>query len=547
MRLYPLLLLILISWACSAPTNESAESDSATTSTEQLSSFAVSSSQPIAAKAGIEVLEKGGNAFDAAIAVATTLSVVEPQHSGMGGYGSMVIYDATTGKARFLSFSGKYPLQLNKELLKPESVRDNRNGPMATTTPSLLSGLVTLHEAYGSMPWPDLLDPSIKLANDGFVIEEELANDIAAHYNDFSDYTRSIYGNNGEAYATGDRLIQTDLARSLGLIAQKGAAIWGSGDIADAVIGSVQQAGGFLSKEDLNAMESNWYDPLSINYNGYEVVTSGVPTAGFSALQRVGEMGLYNLQSIGINTSAYLHLFIEVSKHAYWTFLRFGGSIDTILPNTAMILSKDYWQWQAENIRPDSATVFYPPFDFEYISDASNTTHFVVADEAGNMVSATLSLGDVFGSKLMPAGTGFWMNNGAKFATFEQDNTPRDANPGRERVVMDSPMLLFTNGQPIAGFGSPGGGRMPQIASQVVLNMIDFGKPINEALAEAMVAFDTDGIIYYEEGLPEAVVKNLVYMGHQLEPTQKIGRPNGVEVVYDANGQRIGYRVATDY
>lgn len=540
----PLLLLISLNWACSGPAQESSEQEATPqTASADLSQFAVASSQPLATQTGLDVLEKGGNAFDAAIAVATTLGVVEPQHSGLGGYGSMLIFDAAIGKAKFLSFSGKYPEQLDKSALKPTNAKavENRNGSKATTTPTLLAGLVGLHEVYGSQAWPDLLDPATQLAIQGFAIEEELANDISSNYAGFSDYAQSVYGSEGAPLKTGDQLVQSDLGRSLKVISERGASVWGDGDIAEAVIGSIRQSGGYLSADDLSAMESNWYEPLSIPYNGYEVVTSGTPTAGFSALQRIGEMGLYNLPSIGINTSAYLHLLIEVSKHAYWTYLRFGGSVDTILPNTGMILSKEYWEWMAENIRPDSAVAFYPPFDFEYISDASNTTHFVVADAAGNMVSATLSLGDVFGSKLMPAGAGFWMNNGAKFATFEQDKTPRDANPGRERVVMDSPMLLFKNGQPVAGFGSPGGGQMPEIVAQAALNMTDFGKSITEALSEPMIYFDPSGIVYYEEGLSEAVVENLQYMGHQLEPTKKIGRPAGVEVIYDASGQRSGY------
>ncbi|MEM8895743.1 MAG: gamma-glutamyltransferase, partial [Bacteroidota bacterium] len=329
--------------------------------------------------------------------------------------------------------------------------------------------------------------------------------------------------------------------RSLEVIAQKVATVWGEGVIALAVYEGVKQSGGYLCLDELSAMEANWYDPISISYNGYEVVTSGAPTAGFSALHRVGEMGLYDLPSIGLNTSAYIHLFAEVSKHAYWTYLRYGGSIDTILPNTGMILSKDYWQWMAQNIRPDSASIFHPPFDFEYISDASNTTHFVVADAEGNMVSATLSLGDVFGSKFMPAGTGLWMNNGAKFANFEQDNTPRDANPGRERVVMDSPIMLFKNGRPLAGLGTPGGGLMPQVMAQVILNMADFRQPLPVALSQPSVAFDPSGIVYYESGLPEAVIENLTYMGHQLQEKPNLGKPNGIEVVYDKNGTLEGY------
>ncbi|MEQ8712570.1 MAG: gamma-glutamyltransferase, partial [Cyclobacteriaceae bacterium] len=287
MRLHlPLLLLFFISWACTGPTEESNTQNSEVESaSSDLSQFAVASSQPLATQAGLEILEKGGNAFDAAIAVATTLGVVEPQHSGLGGYGSMLIFDAATGKARFLSFSGKYPMQLEKSALKPSDpqAEQNRNGAMATTTPTLLAGLVALHETYGSQAWPDLLDPAVQLAVKGFVIEEELANDISSNYGDFSDYGRSVFGSDDAALKSGDRLVQPDLGRSLKVISERGAAVWGDGDIADAVAGSVRQSGGFLSQDDLSAMESNWYEPLSIPYNGYEVVTSGTPTAGFSA------------------------------------------------------------------------------------------------------------------------------------------------------------------------------------------------------------------------------------------------------------------------
>ena len=530
--------IFLVLFACDS---NKPETEPETPIATEYPAFGISSTHHLAEEAGLQILENGGNAFDAAIASAAVLAVVEPQHSGLGGYGNALIFDAAKGKADFLSFSGKYPEQLDRSVFR-NAINDLEaigNSAKAISTPTAVAGWYAMHEQYGKLPWPDLFQPAIRYAKDGFPVDKQLANDLGELFGNLTEEAKTILGKDNPL-KEGQLLKQEALAGSLIQIAQQGPSAFNSSQpIGKSVLQLVRDQNGYLNAEDLNAMEANWGDPISIQFQGHEVVSTGAPTAGFMSLQQIGESNLFDLRSVGHNSVDYFHVIAESAKHSFWTYLRYAGSIDTILPNFTMILSGDYWKWMAQNIQPAQASEFYPPFDFEYVEEQSNTTHLVVADKQGNIVSMTMSLGDLFGSKIFDPATGIWLNNGIKYAVWEQEGTPRDALPGKLRVVMDAPLMIFKDGKPKAALGTPGGIMMPQLMAQSVNHYLVLGYDLKTAISLPMLGFDGNKIIY-ENGISEAVIDQMKGMGHEFGENKKLGNIRAIEVKYSPAGEMIG-------
>jgi gamma-glutamyltranspeptidase/glutathione hydrolase len=358
----------------------------------------VSSAHPLATEAGIEILDGGGNAFDAAIAVAATLNVVEPMMSGIGGYGTVLVYDAEEGRTRFLNTSGRIPAAVNSDVYRAPTpnYEENRRGAKAVSTPGNANAWQAMHHEYGISDWRELFDPAIELALAGFVIGERTAGMIERAYDRFPDHAKEFYGVDGRPLQAGERLIQGELARSLRLIAQQGAGVVHGGELGRAIDQAMKDAGGFLSLQD------EWWEPIAIDYRGHEILTASPPANAFPALVRLGMMSRFDPRSLGHNSASYLHDYAEVTKHAFWTRLRYAGDPDVSPPPLEMLLSEAYWEEQASLIDPARAKPFEPPTAFT--SGDSHTTHFVVADRWGNVVSATQTLGNLFGSRIMPPG-----------------------------------------------------------------------------------------------------------------------------------------------
>ena len=236
----------------------------------------VASAHPLATQAGLDVLENGGNAFDAAIAVASTLNVVEPMMSGIGGYGTILIYDAENKKIRYLNPSGRFPAKTNTDLMRKPTPNymQNRTGPKAISTPGNLNAWAEMHEKYGVLDWDKLFHTAINHARNGFKISSNTARWIEYSFSSFNDYPKSFYGKNGQSLKEGDVLIQTDLANTFKLIAAKGTKPFYHGAIAKTIDEQMKKAGSFLSIEDLNNNTAEWWEPLKYNYRGYDKVGS---------------------------------------------------------------------------------------------------------------------------------------------------------------------------------------------------------------------------------------------------------------------------------
>jgi gamma-glutamyltranspeptidase/glutathione hydrolase len=539
-------ILVLVLAACSPeqPPVTGHDVTAPEESDQTYTSGMVASAHPVATEAGLTILGAGGNAFDAAVAIAATLNVVEPMMSGMGGYGTIMVYAAEAGQAFYLDASGKIPIGVNPDMYRAPTpdYMENRVGAKAVSTPGASHAWEAMHERYGSLDWAGLLEPAIDAAENGFVLDERNARFIDLAFAEFSDYTKAIYGRDGEPLGVGERLVQGDLANTLRILAAEGpAAIYG-GQLGKAIDAAMQSAGGFLAMVDLVNHEAEWWTPLRLNYRGYEVFTPSAPAGAFPMLERLGMLDLLGTRNLEHNSLEYLHTFAEVTKMAYWDRLAYSGDPDVKPPPYDRLLAPGYWRERVATIDHESSK------DFDYTgivtANSENTTHFVVADASGNVVSATVTLGGLFGSKIMPEGTGFWLNNSLRYCTFEPAGNPMDAHPGRRKLSSDAPTIIMKDGQPVVALGTPGGHTITQTVSQMIINMLDFGMSIEEAIAAPRIAFIEPNTMAVEETIPEGVRQALADMGHEIL-VRPLGNANGLAIEYLDDGS-VRFTGATD-
>lgn len=497
----------------------------------------VASAHPLATRAGVDILRKGGNAFDAAVTVASVLNVVEPMMSGIGGYGTILVYSAQERRVRYLDSSGKIPASVDSDVFRPPApgYLDNRRGPKAVSTPGNVNAWESMSKTYGKLAWNELFSTAIELAEEGFELGSRTAASLGYAFDDFPAQARAVFGRGTQPLRTGERLIQEDLARTLRLISRQGARAVYGGEIGRAIDAAMQKAGGFLSLEDLKNDKAEWWAPIHITYRDCEVYTASPPATAFPSLIRLGLMSRFDARRLGHNSAAYLHRFAEATKHAFWCRLAYAGDPEINPPPLDRLLSEEYWKAQAQKIRPDAASPFVPP-DVT-IKQGVNTTHFVVADRWGNIVSATQTLGNAFGSRIMPEGTGIWLNNSLAYCTFEPKGNPMDAHAGHRKLSGDCPTIIFRQGRPWAALGTPGGHTIGQTVPQMVMNLVDFGMGIQAALAAPRISFREPDSLTVESGIPGGVIAELKRLGHNVREAGGLGNAHGLTITYDRDGR----------
>ena len=503
----------------------------------------VASAHPLATQAGLKVLENGGNAFDAAIAVASVLNVVEPMMSGLGGYGTILIYDAKSKKIRYLNPSGRFPAKTNTDLMRSPTPNylKNRVGPKAISTPGNLNAWAEMHQKYGKTQWKNLFDSAIKYAKNGFTISSNTAKWIKYSFSNFNEYPKSFYGKNGNPLKEGDKLIQNDLANTFKLIASEGAKPFYNGVIAIAIDKQMNEAGSFLSLEDLQNNVAEWWEPLKYNYRGYDVFTASLPANSFPALLNLGLMEQFPSKEVAHNSTDYLHRFAEITKESYKARLAYSFDPEVKKAPIDSILSNPFLKSMASSIDMTKATDFVPPFS----NESKNTTHFVVIDKWGNIVSATQTLGNVFGSRIMVEGTGIWLNNSMAYSTFEPKGNPMDAFPGRHKLSGDCPVIILKNGNPYAALGSPGGHTITQNVPQIIFNLIDFNMSMQKAIDVPKIAFVEPNSIRIDHDVPNSLIDSLKMKGHQIK-RGSIGNATGIKIILDEKGNIISFDVGID-
>jgi gamma-glutamyltranspeptidase/glutathione hydrolase len=514
----------------------------------------VSSANPLATRAGLDLLAQGGTAFDAAVGVAAALNVVEPENSGLGGYGTLLLYDSRRGETLFLNASGRIPRRVRGDAFRSPTPGHlaNRRGAKAVSTPGNLHAWESLWERGGTLPWPALFAPAIRAAREGFPLAPRTAWALAQTYDSFPESARPIYGVDGiegdgaRPLGAGDLLVQDDLGSTLERIADEGSEPFYRGDLAARIASEVETRGGYLAADDLADDRAEEWPTVSIRYRGHHVVVPAPPASSFPALVRLGILSRFDLSHLTPGSAEYLHLFAEVTRRGSWFRLAFAGDPEVEPPPLDRLLGEPLWREEAAAFDPQRAQPFAAPEPKAVALAGRHTTHFVVADQHGNVVSATQTIGNLFGSRVQPPGTGVWLNDSLAYCTFEPAGNPMDAHPGRRKLSGDCPAFVMRDGLPAVALGTPGGHTIDQTVPQILVNLLDFEMDLAEALAAPRIGFLEPDRLAVEEGVPEEVRRDLASRGHRLEICDRIGNAHALTLEHDAEGRPRRFAGAAD-
>ncbi|MGE5306267.1 MAG: gamma-glutamyltransferase [Alphaproteobacteria bacterium] len=456
----------------------------------------VVSDSDLASQAGMEMLNRGGNAVDAAIATAFALSVVDQASSGLGGGGFMVIYDAKARRAHALDFRETAPAAAHRELY----LKDGKPVPSASVTgalavavPAEVAGLMQAFKQFGTLPLAVIMAPAIRLASDGFPLDATLRFAIdrqRATMKKFPDLAR-VFMPKDTVPAEGDIMRQAELAETLKAIAAQGSDVFYRGWIAEAIVETVKKEGGVLTLEDFKDYKPLWREPLVGSYRNRTVITMPPPSSGGVALiEMLNVLASYPLSALGHNSATYLHLVAESMKHAFADRAQYLGDPDFVKAPISMLMSKEYAAWIRGRI---SAAKTYPPKYYGLVNfkgEQGGTTHFSVIDRFGNAVACTQTVNTRFGSKILVPKTGIVLNNEMDdFAIHPSGNVygllGNEANslqPKKRPLSSMAPTIMLRGERPEIIVGAAGGPRIISATLQVILNVIDFHMRVKEAV-----------------------------------------------------------------
>lgn len=478
----------------------------------------VATGQTLASAAGAKILEQGGNAVDAAIAANAVLGLVEPNSNGIGGDLFAIVYEAETGKLYGLNSSGWAPSGLTIDFLesKGESTMPQR-GIYSVTVPGAVAGWDALHKKFGKRPWASLFAPATFYAENGFPVTEWIAESWTSEALASADAAKT-YLPGGKAPVAGGIFRNPDLGKSFRRIARLGRNGFYSGPIAGAIVASSKELGGTFTPADLAEFEPEWVEPVSVDYRGWTVYELPPNGLGIAALAMLNIMEHFPLGEYGHNSAGALHVMIEAKKLAYADMLRYvGDPRHGNVPVKGMV-SKDLAADRAKLIDKDRASCSVTPSDLLSLSrqPGADTIYMSAIDAEGNIVSLIQSNYQGFGSGVVPAGTGFMLQNRGALFTMER-NHPNSLAP-RKRPLHTIIPGFMSKGNVRIGFGIMGGWNQAQAHAQFVSNVADHGMNIQAAMEAARftkLSFDGCGV-GMESRVPEKVREELTARGHEI-------------------------------
>ena len=457
----------------------------------------VVTAQHIATEVGVEVLKRGGNAVDAAVAVGYALAVVYPAAGNLGGGGFMTLQLAD-GRKTFLDFREKAPLAAtaNMYLDKNGNVIEDLStyGHLSVAVPGTVSGLEYARKKYGTLKRPALLEPAIRLAEKGFVLDPADVFFLQSSTADFQKDppTAAIFLKRGVAYEAGDKLVQKDLARTLKRISRLGTDGFYKGEVAEAIVRSSQAGGGIITRADLAQYATREIAPVECDYRGYHVVSAPPPSSGGVVLcELLNILEGYPLRELGFHSAQAVHYQIEAMRHAYVDRNNYLGDPAFVNNPTARLIDKAYAAQIRAVIDPSKAGISQAIKPGIAPHEGSNTTHYSIADRWGNAVAVTYTLNDWFGARVSAGGTGVLLNNEMDDFTSKV-GVPNmfgliqgEANAiaaGKRPLSSMSPTIVSKDGNPVMVVGTPGGSRIITVVLQTILNVIDYDMNIQEAV-----------------------------------------------------------------
>uniref|UniRef100_UPI0040479C13 gamma-glutamyltransferase n=3 Tax=Roseivirga sp. TaxID=1964215 RepID=UPI0040479C13 len=499
-------------------------------------------SQPLATQVALDILKQGGNAIDAAIAANAVLGLVEPTGNGIGGDLFAIIWDAKTEKLYGLNASGRSPYNLTLDYFKKNGYTSiPAYGPLPVSVPGAVDGWFEMHKKFGTMDMQQILKPAIDYANNGFPVSELIAwymEQGAKNLQKFPGF-KETYMPNGETPKKGEIFKNPGLAKTLDRIAKGGKDAFYKGEVAKTIADYIQKLGGFLSEKDLADHTSEWVEPVSVNYRGYDVWELPPNGQGIAALQMLNLLEAYDLKSMGFGSQEYIHTFTEAKKIAFEDRAKFYADPDFYKTPVDWLLSKEYASERRKLIDPERAGRSFPAGKLK----DGDTIYMTVADGDGNMVSLIQSNYRGMGSGMTPTGLGFVLQDRGELFTLEEGHA-NVYEPHKRPFHTIIPAFVTKDGQPWLSFGVMGGGTQPQAHVQIIVNMIDFGMNLQEAGDAPRILHSgssqptgeqmTDGgVLTLESGIPYEVIRELVKMGHKV--SWNVGSYGGYQaIMWDA-------------
>lgn len=496
---------------------------------------------------GAEIMSKGGNAVDAAVAMGFALGVCEPFTSGLGGGGLATIHTAD-GQDFFIDFREIAPAAATLDLYVDEAGEDNgntRSGGLASGIPGEVAGLLYLLEHYGTMSRQEVMAPAIRIATEGFTVSQYCANAISDAYEkatEFPEMQKVYWTEDGLPYEVGDVITNPDLAKALQKISDEGRDGFYKGEIAQALVDTLAKYGGVMTLDDLAGYEVQVHEPVTSTYRGYKIISSPPPSSGGTHLIEIlNILENYDVGALEINSPEYVHLFAETFKLSYSDRAQYMADTN-FAPDVPLkgLTSKDYAAERAALIDPDKAQEFFygDPTLFEH----TDTTHYSVADVEGNCVAITKTINYYFGSGVMVDGYGFMMNN-------EMDDfstNPESVNkiePGKKPLSSMSPtVVLHEDGTPFMVLGTPGGARIFASVAQVISRVIDHKMSLHDAICVPKIwnnggannlQYENPLKGYEQYAVTQETLDKLVEMDHGEIKTAASGAVQAIEFLQD--------------
>jgi len=484
-------------------------------------------SHPLATQAAIDILKKGGNAIDAAIAANAVLGVVEPEMNGIGGDLFAIVYDAKTKKLYGLNASGHSPYSLTLDEFKKKGLTEIPTyGLLPVSTPGCVDGWLALHKRFGNLNMQQILAPAINYARNGFPLADEAAYYFNEAYpaNANNKNFAQLYFPNGKVPQRGDIFKNVQLAKTLTKIATGGRDAFYKGDIAKTIDAYMKKNGGYLSYKDLAADSATWVEPVSTTYRGYRVWELPPNGQGITVLQMLNILEGFDFSKIEFGSAEHIHLFVEAKKLAYEDRAKYYADPDFAKIPVNELISKKYADERRKLIKMDQASNNFTAGDS--LLKTGETVYLTVADSAGNMVSLIQSNFSAWGSGMSPDGLGFVLQNRGRLFTLEagQNNTYAPHKRPFHTII---PAFVTKDDQPYMSFGVMGGGFQPEGQVQILMDMIDFGMNGQEAADAPRIdhqgsseptSFKSNGVgtIYLESGFPFESIRTLMQSGHNV-------------------------------
>ena len=520
------------------------------------------SPHPLSSQVGVEILRKGGNAIDAAIAVQFAMAVVYPRAGNLGGGGFMVIRLAN-GDHDALDYREKAPLAATRNMYLDSSgnvIPDlSRAGILAVGVPGTVAGMVAAHQKYGRLKFNELVKPAVQLAKIGFGVTQSEANRLNSFKEQFIQHNSTNIPFVKQKWSAGDLLIQPELANVLARIMAKGKAGFYQGPTANSIVKVMEAKNGLITYDDLSQYQPAWRKTVSGFYRDHQIISMPpASSGGVALLQMLKMVENYPLSKYGIHSVASMHLMAEAERRAFADRAEFLGDMDFYEVPLDSLLNENYLKLRMKNFNEENATVSKSVHagDFSIGKESYETTHTSVIDSEGNAVSVTTTLNSNYGCKVMAAG--FFLNNemddfSAKPGVPNQFGLlGAEANaiqPGKRMLSSMTPTIVLKKNKPFLILGTPGGSTIITSVFQVIVNVIDFGLDLPEAVETARFHHQwlPDRILVEREKFPPHILDSLRNKGHQIDEARTLGMVKAIQVFDDGSYQGVGdYRNPDD-